>query len=259
MSDQGVLSLYKATKGTDLKKQLQQWSLPDTVCDQFGPVIRGQQVHPDILPFSEPQQIAINIGHATFNLATLKSIAHLNVFRGPEDLSFHIMGYGPKIECKVAAGCRVSDVTVVTTRAQHVIGLMPSIVPADEGFHCVFTPCNTTCPHPQCTGTSNRIQFFMIKWLSRTLWKGTLAPEVTMEQLTGTLEVTLKPAFLPAMQRLISQGKRAVGPLTVAEMAKNTRLDCTLAHVGHSLHGGGTEQNRTQAKNALAATLLENG
>jgi hypothetical protein len=98
---------------------------------------------------------------------------------------------------------------------------------------------------------------FTIKWLSRTLWTGSLDPNVTMGQIEGILEVALKVALAPAEPRLISQRKRATGPMQVKEMKSTLPADRIMAFVGTSLKGGGKEQTRTQIKNALASTLLE--
>ena len=42
-------------------------------------------------------------------------------------------------------------------------------------------------------------------------------------------------------------------------MKISAHAESILIHIGHSLVGGGKEHTRTQIKNAIASTLLENG
>jgi site-specific DNA-cytosine methylase len=270
--DQGILTVYKAEPAQDLHMQAKQWFLPASAHDQFGPILPGQHVHPDILLFPHALDTSRITQPVTFSLAALKALSHSNCYWDPTDCIFHMTGEGERIHAQTAMEFWTS---LLSSQELMMMGLMVSGEFTSKGFHCQFTPSATTCPLPP-QGFWNLLSIratrrifdelahdsglpFTMKWRSRTLWGGRLATDVTMAQLEGILEVTMFPAMCPAEPRMIHSGKRATGPMKVGEMQPAAHTDSIMVYIGHSLKGGGKEQSRTQVKNALASTLLENG
>ena len=270
--EDGVLTLYKADKGQDLNSQIAAWFQSDSAHDQFGPLAKNQTVQPDILLFPHEMNQSRMTQPATFSLAALKLLTHAHCHWDPTDCSFHMTGDGDRTQAQTAMEFWTS---LLSQQELQMLGLMVSGEFTKTGFHCQFSASTTSCPLPPqgfwnllSVRASRKILDELshdegmpvtIKWLSRPLWKGKLAPNVTMNQLEGILEATMMPALCPAMPRMIHNGKRATGPLQVGEMKIAAHAESILIHIGHSLVGGGKEHTRTQIKNAIASTLLENG
>ena len=102
----------------------------------------------------------------------------------------------------------------------------------------------------------------VLKWQSRTLWKGKIDMQITSEVVQSLLMYTLSPVLHLREVRLIHKGKRfASGPFSLCNCDPQTN-QVAVFYLGEEIVGGaGTistkSQLRQQVRNSIAAWLLE--
>eukprot|EP00435_Cladocopium_sp_Y103_P049525 s1111_g15.t1 len=103
-----------------------------------------------------------------------------------------------------------------------------------------------------------------IKLFGHSSWEGLLPATISIATLQQALHSVTWITFQELQFRVICQGRQQLPEFTVAEAASRSTRGLAIFHFVLQMHGGGYENgtkagHRTQIKNALAATLLEQG
>lgn len=160
------------------------------------------------------------------------------------------------------------------------IGLTPIADLQQHHFQVAFTATTKKCPLDQKSFwillSVHCVRFMMknfiyysgirvvILWCSRILWQESLSVSTTVQQILGALQFSM-PALIPGLPRLLCKNQFLDPNLALHQITDSyfsDTLTFTLTSVEPTLRltgGGGKEYTKTQARNALAATLLESG
>ena len=100
-----------------------------------------------------------------------------------------------------------------------------------------------------------------LRWCGRPLWLGPLRRDLRMGQLMDVLRMALSPIGRGQQFRLIRCSKRLPDDCTLDDLTQERRMSNYTIQIIQALHGGGVGKQppRTQLKNSIATTLLENG
>ena len=104
----------------------------------------------------------------------------------------------------------------------------------------------------------------MIKWLGRPLWFGNIAKNITCEMVLRFLEFATIPTTNGSTYSFVHHGKKLSPWVELATCPKSDHREAIVLHAVLSLQGGGLGTGskgafRTQVKNAIASTLLQEG
>lgn len=188
------------------------------------------------------------------------------------EMEFEIKGTGPSVACTTMAAFW-RDV-IPDSKLRH-LGLMATGYTEGDSFKVVFSPLTRKCPVPpeafwllvSVHGFRYLFHDFavthgvksQIKLLSRVLWEGFLSGHVTAQQIVGILCATLL-IFKPAAPRILCNGHCIYTDLSMHQLSSDSSDGTVIMRLSRSCHGGGYKStDRTQAKNSLASTLLEQG
>ena len=270
------VSVYHSERGMLLQDLIHNWGIHQPLFDQFGKIDHESLSRPSLLcvQVDTSQNTKVPSEMPTFVdpimvIAALQQSSIVTEWN-QQDFSFVIKGVGSR-----STGLMMSAFWSNLVSRQELFQWGYSVLETsnETEFHVAFAPTATTNPLPPnlvwiriavlaTRFVMNHLESptgipFTLKWFSRPLWKGYIDGSVTAQQLESLLHLTMQIAMYPAEPRLIHKGQRCTGPFKIADMQPSK--DGILCHVMSSLHGGGKEQNRTQAKNSIASTLLEQG
>lgn len=275
-----TMNLYENPKDQDMKSTIEKWSIHKEVFDQFGPIKSNQTSFPKMMCvcFDTSQALEPDTQgtHIPLDAATVMAAMWQSEsveFSGIQDFSFGIEGTGDRPVCQALAKFWSN---VLPPSELQEYGYVVSEEVSSSKYRVVFSAVTTTNPMPRkhiwirLVVQATRFIFaslhddngimIKIKWIYRSLWIGKLPQDMTADQIINLLTVLLKPVLQDAIPRLVHAGKRCHGDFRVADMTPKGEEQIVTCHVVPSLQGGGgKESNKTQAKNSIAATLLENG
>eukprot|EP00438_Fugacium_kawagutii_P009979 Skav234398 [mRNA] locus=scaffold873:183676:188215:- [translate_table: standard] len=267
----GEMTILPFPDDRNLINLLQAYHVEGDFEDQFGPPSNN---HFGKAPLFTPvcAHVSRDLLSPAFVLAASQTCTQ--TFRwNHETMEFHIQGSGPETDCATMA-LFWRDL-IADAKLAH-LGLSSSCQWNHDSFQVFFGSSTRKSPIPpghfwmllsvECFRYLFRDfhcqdgQPVKIKLRSCVLWEGRIAPDVTLQQLHGILKPSIV-AYSPADPRVLCRGKTLWHyPATLAEIARDEGAETLTLHIMHSLHGGGVkENNRQQAKNSLASTLLENG
>ena len=100
----------------------------------------------------------------------------------------------------------------------------------------------------------------VLKWNSKTIWDGSLSPNMNLITISSILQMTMFPILLGKSMRLIHKAKQCCDVLVGQLFAESTRPFLMLKMIPECSGGvGSKESQKAYARNSLASTLLEQG
>ena len=99
-----------------------------------------------------------------------------------------------------------------------------------------------------------------LKFQGRTLWKGTLSPDLNLLIIAEALTFTMQPIMKGSAIRLIGKGQ-SLYDITIGQLISFHGCSKVTLHIMNSLSGGaGNKENqKVHVRNSIASTLLEQG
>eukprot|EP00438_Fugacium_kawagutii_P013120 Skav209591 [mRNA] locus=scaffold1607:167577:171527:- [translate_table: standard] len=266
-----IVKLNPAMSCDDAAQQFLQNLGQDEWFDQFGDVSERLRVTHATAFFPEPiQHVALHTD-TCFLVAACQLVQCSAVWDSTQAcLSFKITGDITAVEViKQLWMSALVDDTLQMLNQRVTCQEMPG--QATFAFHSIegsfLLPCETL---KECLQIAVIRRIFdavhvatginvMLRWNSRTLWKGQCDSQLTAEAILALLE----PAFLPFLGdqsvRLICNG-RASYAITLEELMRPSSSTVVLNLQFRTAGGAGDKANlRSYVKNTIAATLLEHG
>ena len=247
------------------------------LCDQFG--LSSKHSIDSSLIFTvdfEPSYSGFSPQFASLVLAALDQ-SQISTQWDPNQYQLQICIQGPTDALRIFQECFQH---LWTNALQEYFGIALSIQSFDNSCLVSFVPQINTCPLPvtalQILLATHMFRHLIegircsdgtpvfLKWMGRPLWHGTLPNTCTVKQLMNLFMIAAQLHTGQLSYALVQGGKRMSDETLFHDCQISSHRNAVTCHIILSLHGGGAPTGtksgfKTQIKNSLAATLLQEG